>query len=157
MKFNLKGLNLNMLLLVVILVGVLVVILRQNNKCVMDEGVEDMEEGFKRKELSFRTHRGLHIDDNVSGVQRGQWRLKKQFRRCMDDPQCIGVQKKGSKYFDLLVDNGQYIDINNLIPYHTYKDNAATLYSKKDTPPSTQGGLAFQNHPIWGTLYNFFR
>ena len=40
MKFNLKGLNLNMLLLVVILVGVLVVILRQNNKCVMDEDVE---------------------------------------------------------------------------------------------------------------------
>jgi hypothetical protein len=40
MKFNLKGLNLNMLLLVAILVGVLVVILRQNNKCMMDEGVE---------------------------------------------------------------------------------------------------------------------
>jgi hypothetical protein len=40
MKFNLKGLNLNMLLLVAILVGVLVVFLRQNNKCVMDEGVE---------------------------------------------------------------------------------------------------------------------
>ena len=40
MKFNLKGLNLNMLLLVAIFVGVVVVFMRQNNKCVMDEGVE---------------------------------------------------------------------------------------------------------------------
>jgi hypothetical protein len=32
MKFNLKGLNLNMLLLVAILVGVVVVFMRQNNK-----------------------------------------------------------------------------------------------------------------------------
>ena len=44
MKFNLKSLNLNMLLLVVILVGVMVVIFRQNNKCVMDE--DDDVEGF---------------------------------------------------------------------------------------------------------------
>jgi hypothetical protein len=40
MNFNLKSLNLNMFLLIAILVGVVVVFLRQNNKCVVDEGVE---------------------------------------------------------------------------------------------------------------------
>ena len=51
MKFNLKGLNLNMLLLVAIFVGVVVVFLRQNNKCMMDEDDDDDDvvEGFISK------------------------------------------------------------------------------------------------------------
>ena len=54
MKFNLKGLNLNMLLLVAILVGVVVVFMRQNNKCVMDEDVEGFGWGGSRP--SYNTY-----------------------------------------------------------------------------------------------------
>ena len=145
MKFNLKGLNLNMLLLVAILVGVLVVFLRQNNKCMMDDDVEDIEEGF-RERRNFRRHNNLNIG-LYAGLQMGPIRLKntkEDFKKCMKDTHCIGVQKETSKslgrttYFDLYVgDTTRIGDINNFINWikkqDTYKDTSATLWTKNNT------------------------
>ena len=143
MKFNLKGLNLNMLLLVVILVGVLVVFLRQNNKCMMDDDVEDIEEGFRARR-NFRIHNNLNIG-LYTGLQMGPIRFKPEFKTCMKDTHCIGVQKETSKslgktYFNLYVgDTTRIGDINNFINWikkkdrKRYKDTSATLWTKNNT------------------------
>ena len=92
MKFNLKGLNLNMLLLVVILVGVLVVILRQNNKCMMDE---DVEEVFNL--LGFKRVNNKRIKKNKRkapfGRQIAGFNLTTALNNCYDMHDCFGVQE----------------------------------------------------------------
>lgn len=114
MKFNLKGLNLNMLLLVAILVGVLVVFLRQNNKCMMDED-EDVAEGFVQPRqlntdgMYLIEHSRFKITDSLPypnhhfryGTEiykRGTNKNKnivvrnRAMTNCMKNPECIGLE-----------------------------------------------------------------
>jgi hypothetical protein len=118
MKFNLKGLNLNMLLLVAILVGVLVVFLRQNNKCMMDDDeyeedeyedeYEDGVEGFRRRRRNRQTRiiykRGIHEDQKKNKIygKKNFTSVSDARSACDRNPNCIGIleikTKKWGKY-----------------------------------------------------------
>lgn len=91
MKFNLKGLNLNMLLLVAILVGVLVVFLRQNNKCMMDEDVEEGFDEFAKIKLKNRVIKNKN--EAPFERQRAGLNLQRAVNNCRDKRDCFGVQE----------------------------------------------------------------
>ena len=107
MKFNLKGLNLNMLLLVAILVGVVVVFLRQNNKCMMDEDdddddddeYEDGVEEFRQKKIMWKPG----IDKKklkTNGYRYGRKIFRSLFTAsliCRRNPNCVGIEERKNR------------------------------------------------------------